>query len=614
MKKRNTKRGLSSRNRLIRLEALESRAMLAGNVSVSVTGGNLNITGDGKDNLVLVEQVGTGQYAITGANFADSGLVGYQAGPTRINNSPNGTVVVSGVTGDINVNLNGGKDVIGMGNSLDDLVALADEAGIVLEMDEEEIPNEAARIEPEPVEGRFFAPRHLFVNTGAGNDTVVVNADVKGLALINTGDGNDGVAFGSPSQAESQVLVGLDVTILTGNGNDSAGAINFAANGLLNVNTAGGNDRVLAYQFGVGAVSIVTGAGNDVVDVESFTTDRTVFVDTGAGNDFAFLENFSAGQGFGPNEQEGAGFVTVITGAGNDEAELEFFEAEGVTVDTGAGNDGTAGPDSPITVAFAEIDTFLTIVTGAGNDLVQVYEVEARDAVINTGAGNDGTSDFPIEVYNSSFRNLTIDSGAGNDWVYVASGDGEIARISNNLVIVTQAGNDYVQVLDQSIGRDLTINLGAGNDIVVVAATDEEEVTGMTVGNNLTLDAGAGNDQVYSIEADIHNNLFAFLGAGNDLLDTFGSEVGGDVLIDAGAGNDNVSLTNSFVEGNARIFMGAGNDTLVVVGSNGNGRLYAYGGPGRDTFVNDLGIDSNGIFGDAEVREFEFFEDEEIEG
>jgi hypothetical protein len=176
------------------------------------------------------------------------------------------------------------------------------------------------------------------------------------------------------------------------------------------------------------------------------------------------------------------------------------------------------------------------------------------------------------------------------------------------------SGNDIVQIIDQTVGRDLTVLLGTGNDLAALGLDDEigeGDVTGtLSVRHNLLVDAGTGNDSVGVGNVEVLNDLFAFLGTGNDNLFAFNANVDGDALINAGTGNDQVALIDSVVTGNTTIYMGSGNDTLTVVGSGGNGSLKAYGGPGRDTFNNDLGITGNGGEGDVEIREFEVFNDE----
>jgi len=148
MKKQKLGSGVGYGHRTLKVEHLEGRAMLAGNVAVSVSGGNLIVTGDNRDNAVLIQEVDDGDgnanthsYEITGFDFADSGLPGFAAGPTNITGG--GTTVepdlggtsariVTGVTANIIVNLNKGNDALGVGNSVNDLLSLAEGCGFGL--------------------------------------------------------------------------------------------------------------------------------------------------------------------------------------------------------------------------------------------------------------------------------------------------------------------------------------------------------------------------------------------------------------------------------------------------------------------------------------------------
>src|SRR4051812_14124691 len=85
--------GLRYRYRTLKVEQLEGRAMLAGNVSLSVDrAGNLFVTGDNHDNAVLIQEVvdndrnpHTHAYAVTGFNLDDAGLSHpVESGPTAV--------------------------------------------------------------------------------------------------------------------------------------------------------------------------------------------------------------------------------------------------------------------------------------------------------------------------------------------------------------------------------------------------------------------------------------------------------------------------------------------------------------------------------------------------
>src|SRR6266404_3195221 len=72
MKKHKLESGFRRRNRKMFVEQLEGRALLAGDVTVSVVAGNMFVTGDNHDNLVLIENPAPGVYDVTGFDFADT--------------------------------------------------------------------------------------------------------------------------------------------------------------------------------------------------------------------------------------------------------------------------------------------------------------------------------------------------------------------------------------------------------------------------------------------------------------------------------------------------------------------------------------------------------------
>src|SRR5438132_14412100 len=85
MRKHKSGSGVGYGHRTLKVEQLERRAMLAGNVSVSNIGGNLFVTGDNHDNAVLIQEVDDGDgkasthaYAVTGFNFADAMVTGFE--------------------------------------------------------------------------------------------------------------------------------------------------------------------------------------------------------------------------------------------------------------------------------------------------------------------------------------------------------------------------------------------------------------------------------------------------------------------------------------------------------------------------------------------------------
>jgi hypothetical protein len=654
--------GSGYRQRKLVVENLERRSMLAGNVFVSVSGGSLIIRGDDKDNAILVSDLGGGTYAVTGGDFGEVGDLadqGFQSGPTVIKggeetDDPN-TRIFTGVTNDINIDMKKGDDLVAMGNSVEDLDALAREcfgfgfgegsgggSGSGNGTSSGSVSSTAIEVVSEH-DGTFQVPRNLIVNTGDGNDYVIANANVGsgskgGVASINTGNGHDGVAFGSPfsfapmeevdAQVESEfgVHVELNLVILTGSGDDHVCVQNVQVDNLLSIQTGDGHDGVEAGHFIAGLANVITGNGNDEVEMFNFALDHSLVVNTGAGHDDVLIEGFSAGDGDGPSGNDSAaGVITVVTGAGDDGVIVAGFTADAIVIDTGAGNDGSATErdfddisaqdheqsEFPIIVAEGFLTRGLTLVTGAGNDYVEVEFVTASDITINTGAGNDGSYYSPISVYGVEVKNnLVVVTGEGHDYAYLYSGFDIISEVGGSVVVNMGGGNDLVGIVDFDIAKDLTVVLGSGNDGAGIGTTegfaDGSTQGTLRVGRNLVLDAGTGNDEVAAANLEVHNDIFAYLGSGKDFLDFYNSTVGGNAFIDAGADNDSVYIEEVDVGGKASVYMGAGNDTLSIYSSSAKS-LYLRGRAGKDTFNNDIGIESNGKEGDADVAEFEVF-------
>src|SRR5262245_55259659 len=138
MRKHKLGSGVGYGRRTFSVERLEHRSLLAGNVFVDVdAAGNLFVTGDSKDNAVLISEVDDGDdnpathaYLITGLEFADGTAEvheEFQDGPTIIEGDGEevdpgiGTSarVVGGVRANIIIDLKKGDDALGMGNSLE---------------------------------------------------------------------------------------------------------------------------------------------------------------------------------------------------------------------------------------------------------------------------------------------------------------------------------------------------------------------------------------------------------------------------------------------------------------------------------------------------------------
>ncbi len=97
----------TSTTRRLQVESLENRELMAGNVTVSFSNGDLRITGDANANHVQVRQASPGVYTITGVTTGGAA--------TKVNNVANGTITARGVNGNVVVQMGSGNDQLDFG-------------------------------------------------------------------------------------------------------------------------------------------------------------------------------------------------------------------------------------------------------------------------------------------------------------------------------------------------------------------------------------------------------------------------------------------------------------------------------------------------------------------
>ena len=246
------------------MESLESRQMMTGNVLVSVSGGNLLITGDsGANELRIIQSLQNGapiagRFFITGQNN------------TTINGQTTGQFFQN-VTGDMRINLNGNNDRLTLGDGVSN--------------------------------ARFIVPRDLQIDMGDGND--VVNLDrvsVRDDVSIVTGGGGDSVTVKGSIGGLAGVDNGLnDLTIDTGDRADNVWLEDLFVRHNLNVNT--GNDDFTDFLdmhfLNIGNdTDVRTGGGGDVLRISDTGFRDDLTIDTGAGNDSVSLDRCSVDELF----------------------------------------------------------------------------------------------------------------------------------------------------------------------------------------------------------------------------------------------------------------------------------------------------------------------------
>jgi Ca2+-binding RTX toxin-like protein len=451
----------------------------------------------------------------------------------------------------------------------------------------------------------FDAVREVRIETGGGDDLIILGNKLGRPAFIDSGGGNDSISAG----------IGDDT--ITGNtGNDYVF----------------GHDADDVIGGGLGADEILGGDGHDTVDYKGRTTALFIGIGSvaddgeagegdnvrtdiegaigGSGND-TFLAGPSpvvfdgaAGNdtmtGSGGNDIliGGPGSDSIDGGAGND-----FIPAEDASGDTIDGGDGI---DTAIVDAGTTNDDEVSNVENSFDD-----EIESNPAVIAGGTateaggvisvtGTGGADQIIVQRatdQNSFFVTEIRDDGAGGSDTFVtqfpAAG---ITGVSLN----GGGGGDILGLLDSGANVEATLTGGAGGDILfggdgddVLEGGDGDDFLFGRVGND-TLDGGFGADWISggtgTDTADYSDRTGDVLAGIGQIPDDGergeGDNVQSDIeTVTGGSGNDR--FNTQFTAG-VTFFGNAGHDSMV----GGPGADTFFGGPGRDFMAGAPGNDT----------------------
>jgi len=297
--------------RKLRFETLEGREVCAGDVSVSVAGDFLQITGDDAANYVDIQQMTTGgvtEFVVSGkafgGKFTASGEPVLAGAATTINGDPG---PFHGSASIININTGKGNDAIVIRGGANALTT-----------------------------------SEIHLSAGAGSDYArLTNVKTTGGADLSTLDMTAAGGFAGPGLAEA----GNDKIVV--NGLTLAGAGLSAA-------TGGGADRIVASNIHAVAASayvyLYAGNGVDNLSVTNSTFKKvSVYMGTSAEKDTVSLKGVTTIE------------ASVYLGAGNNDL-LNLISAVHVktktTLDGGAGSGDTLKVGSNVTAAGRHITGF----------------------------------------------------------------------------------------------------------------------------------------------------------------------------------------------------------------------------------------------------------------
>lgn len=268
---------MARRTHQLTVDRLETRDMMAGNLSAVVSNGILQVRegflSANTNNGVSITQLSNGQYRVIGLPAADGS-------PTKINGADFKDFIVP--SGKLNVKLGAGNDIVTVFGGRYNTLGLVVGASNIADADQVFI-------------GGVKTTGGVHIATGGGVDKVSVQNSTIGDGIGTTDNLN----------------------VFTGAGADTV-EIGSHTNGFMDI---AGNLRVATF-------SSVTEPDADSVSVLSTQVSRLIALDLGAGNDTLKMEN-----SFG-------GTIVALAGTGHDKATLTEVRAAGsFFVDMSHGND-----------------------------------------------------------------------------------------------------------------------------------------------------------------------------------------------------------------------------------------------------------------------------------
>ena len=166
-------------SRQLRVENLEQRQMMAGDVAVGVVNGDLMVTGDSQDNSISVYQISNGDWVVSG-NSSDGSLTKINGVVAKIGGHDYSFGVFSGVTDDVDIDLNGGDDNVQMyGQYGGQPAVVPDDLRIKMDSGHDKV-----------ILHDLHVADDTYIRTGSGNDLVYVRDSVFGF-LGDDGGNND---------------------------------------------------------------------------------------------------------------------------------------------------------------------------------------------------------------------------------------------------------------------------------------------------------------------------------------------------------------------------------------------------------------------------------------
>ena len=285
---------MSARSRKLSMEQMEARQLMAGDVTATLTGGNLILNEAagqaGRDNSVLISQIAPGKIRVQQNSTSDGSF-------SKINGRSSQDF---NVTGSLTVNFGGGSDLV-----VFDGAAPPSFENVTLNMG---APQPLVLAKTTSVKGSATDA----IKTLPDKDNVMMwNANIRGSLVVNTGADNDWVFIANATIGDN---VGTDnITVNSGAGADTVTLKNLPGtiNGAIDITTysslseADADTVWLEHVYARDYMTARTGGGADLIHFDNVTSYRDINLDFGTGDDRGEINQVLAVDNFFANLGDG---------------------------------------------------------------------------------------------------------------------------------------------------------------------------------------------------------------------------------------------------------------------------------------------------------------------
>ncbi|GAA4454285.1 hypothetical protein [Novipirellula rosea] len=469
-KQRRTPRTKSQRNtarKNLRLESLERRELMAGDVSVLMNSGTLHVQGDAQANVIEIQQLRNGDFRISSED----------GGATKINGRKYVDVDGRSVKS-MMIDMGEGDDyfyahdfdvfdlgvLFGNGNDAADIIRITTRDDLTIDSGDtgddtfalmsSQIGSDAVANNDLTIRGNSHTQTAVITNVVVQDDVYayLASSNLESDSLFIQDLTVEGESYGGLARLRAQTINGGSIDVTGDIDIDYAGTIDLhdlSASDDIWVNTTNGNDQIELDVTNVNDQFVIYAYdGHDEISV---TSNDSVRVYGGNGND-----TIRGGSGndtlIGGNGHDiifGNAGGDTLQGDGGDDALYGGSGAD--NLDGGSGNDGLfGGSDFDLVAGGTGADRFLSWLTAGSDsspsDPDTLKDVDAEDATIKFK--NGVTSTFTIEGTDTAYP--------GKDW-----SDSDIERLDVALAALHRA-TDNTTLLKTAAKQDIMFERFSG--------------------------------------------------------------------------------------------------------------------------------------------------------